>query len=66
MGKKKGRPSTMNKENQLDKKYENMSLEEKVAIICELQQKYPLKILIKISGLKRSTYYYTLSRLTRI
>ena len=96
--KKKGRPSTMNKENQFNKKYEDMSpeekikylenknqyleaeneylkkaaccssekekstIEEKVTIVCELQLKYSLKILLKISGLKRSTYYYTLSK----
>ncbi|MED9811853.1 MAG: IS3 family transposase [Longibaculum muris] len=95
--KKKGRPSTMNKENQFNKKYEDMSPEEKikylenknqyleaeneylkklraavqkkknqqskkVTIVCELRLKYPLKILLKISGLKRSTYYYTLSK----
>lgn len=36
--------------------------EEKTAIVYELQPKYPLKILLKISGLKRSTYYYTLSK----
>lgn len=36
--------------------------EEKVTIVCELQLKYPLKILLKISGLKRLTYYYTLSK----
>ncbi|WP_163104252.1 IS3 family transposase [Amedibacterium intestinale] len=95
--KKKGRPSTMNKENQFNKKYEDMSPEEKikylenknqyleaeneylkklraavqkrknqqskkVTIVCELQLKYSLKILLKISGLKRSTYYYTLSK----
>ncbi|MDD7281406.1 MAG: IS3 family transposase [Erysipelotrichaceae bacterium] len=28
----------------------------------ELQQKYPLKILLEISGLKRSTYYYNINK----
>ena len=31
-------------------------------VVCELQRKYPRKILLEISGLKRSTYYYTLSK----
>lgn len=28
----------------------------------ELQRKYLLRILLEISGLKKSTYYYTLSK----
>lgn len=43
-------------------KKEKSTIEEKVTIVCELRLKYPLKILLKISGLKRSTYYYTLSK----
>ena len=31
-------------------------------IVHELQRKYQLKILPDISGLKKSTYYYTLSK----
>lgn len=31
-------------------------------VVRELQRKYPLMILLEISGLKRSTYYYTLSK----
>ncbi|NJE45809.1 MULTISPECIES: IS3 family transposase [unclassified Massilimicrobiota] len=95
--KTRGRPSTMNKKDQFNKKYEDMTPEEKikylenrnqyleaeveylkklraavqarknrqpkkVAVVCELQRKYPLRILLEISGLKRSTYYYTLSK----
>ena len=43
-------------------KKEKSTIEEKVTIVCELRLKYPLKILLKISGLKRSTYYCTLSK----
>ncbi|MBS4976256.1 MULTISPECIES: IS3 family transposase [Longicatena] len=35
---------------------------EKVAVVFELQRKYPIRILLHISRLKRSTYYYTLSK----
>ena len=59
----KGRPSTMNKNKQFNKTYEDMTPEEKVAVVCELQRQYPLRILLEISGLKRSTYYYTLSKI---
>ncbi|RGB54928.1 MULTISPECIES: IS3 family transposase [Erysipelotrichaceae] len=34
----------------------------KVNGVYELQRKYPIRILLQISGLKRSTYYYTLSK----
>lgn len=34
-------------------------------MVIELQQKYPICILLTISGLKRSTYYYTLSKTNR-
>ena len=43
-------------------KRKNQQSKKKVTIVCELQLKYSLKILLKISGLKRSTYYYTLSK----
>lgn len=33
-------------------------------IVCELRQKYPLKDLLSITGLSRSTYYYTLKAQT--
>ena len=33
---------------------------QKAKVVLELRQVYPLKILLKISGLKRSTYYYHL------
>lgn len=36
--------------------------EEKVAIVCEMQRKYLLRILLKISCLKHSIYYYALSK----
>lgn len=31
-------------------------------MVYELQRKYPLRIFLEISVLKRSTYYYTLSK----
>ena len=34
----------------------------KAAVVYEMQRKYTLKILLKISRLKRSTYYYALSK----
>lgn len=34
-------------------------------MVFELQQKYPLRILLTISGLKRSTYYYTRSKINK-
>ena len=27
-------------------------------VICELREKYPLKILLEIAGLSRTTFYY--------
>ena len=35
-----------------------MLKEEKAAIVNELRQKYPLKDLLQLSGLARSTFYY--------
>ncbi len=32
--------------------------EKKAAIVNELRQKYPLKDLLQLSGLARSTFYY--------
>ena len=32
-------------------------------VVYELQHKYPLVILLNISDLKKSTYYYTLKKL---
>ena len=34
-------------------------------VVYELQHKYPLVILLNISGLKKSTYYYTLNKLDK-
>ena len=34
-------------------------------VLYELQHKYPLVVLLDISGLKRSTYYYTLNKLDK-
>ena len=34
-------------------------------VVYELQHKYPLVVLLVISGLKRSTYYYTLNKLDK-
>lgn len=34
-------------------------------VVYELQHKYPLVVLLDISGLKRSTYYYTLNKLDK-
>lgn len=34
-------------------------------VVYELQQKYPLKILLNVSGVKKSTYYYTLSKINK-
>ena len=33
-------------------------------IVCELRKKYPLKMLLKISGIPSSTYKYQIKRLT--
>ncbi|MEG0593012.1 MAG: IS3 family transposase [Coprobacillus sp.] len=41
---------------------EESTTEEKVRVVYELQRKYPLRILLEISRLKRSTYYYTVSK----
>ena len=41
---------------------EESTTEEKVNVVSELRLKYDLKILLKISDLARSTYYYTLSK----
>lgn len=34
-------------------------------VVCELQRKYPLTILLDISKLKKSTFYYTLNKLDK-
>ena len=34
-------------------------------VVYELQHKYPLVILLNISDLKKSTYYYTLNKLDK-
>ena len=40
----------------------NETLEEKVKVVSELRLTYPLMILLKVSGLAKSVYYYTLSK----
>lgn len=35
-----------------------ISKEQRVKVITELRAKYPLKILLKISGIARATYYF--------
>lgn len=34
-------------------------------VVFELQRKYPIRILLTISGLKRATYYYTVSKINK-
>ena len=41
---------------------EESTTEEKVKVVSELRLTYPLMILLKISGLAKSVYYYTLSK----
>ena len=41
---------------------EESTTEEKVSVVSELRLKYPLMILLKVSGLAKSVYYYTLSK----
>ena len=41
---------------------EESTTEEKVNVVSELQLTYPLMILLKISFLAKSVYYYTLSK----
>ena len=41
---------------------EESTPEEKVNVVSELRLKYPLMILLKVSGLAKSVYYYTLSK----
>lgn len=44
---------------------EESTTEEKVTVVTELRPKYGLKILLKVSGLARSVYYYTLSKIDK-
>ncbi|MFV0250395.1 MAG: IS3 family transposase [Bacilli bacterium] len=46
-------------------KQEESTTEEKVSVVNELRLTYPLKILLKISGLKRSTFYYTVTKIDK-
>ncbi|WP_211494218.1 MULTISPECIES: IS3 family transposase, partial [unclassified Fusobacterium] len=39
-----------------------VSKEQKVRVITELRAKYPLKILLLISGIARATYYFYLNK----
>ena len=41
---------------------EESTTEEKVNVVSELRLTYPLTILLKVSGLAKSVYYYTLSK----
>jgi transposase-like protein len=43
-------------------KSEESTTKEKVNVVSELRQTYPIKILLHISQIKKSTYYYTLSK----
>ncbi|MGM9813913.1 MAG: IS3 family transposase [Candidatus Enteromonas sp.] len=42
---------------------EGPTTEEKVAVVAELRRKHGLKTLLRASGLKRATFYYTLKKL---
>lgn len=44
---------------------EESTTEEKVRIVYELQNKYPLRNLLELSGVKRSTYYYTVLKIDK-
>ncbi|MCF2612673.1 transposase [Fusobacterium perfoetens] len=39
-----------------------ISKEQRVRIITELRAKYPLKLLLKISGIARATYYFYINK----
>ena len=41
---------------------EESTTEEKVNVVSELRLTYPLMILLQVSGLAKSVYYYTLSK----
>ena len=49
----------------LFKSKEESTTEEKVNVVSELQLTYPLMILLKILGLAKSVYYYTLSKIDK-
>lgn len=44
---------------------EKSTTEEKVRVVSELRLIYPLMILLKVSGLAKSVYYYTLSKIDK-
>jgi len=44
---------------------EESTTEEKVNVVSELRLKYPLKILLKVSCLAKSVYYYTLAKIDK-
>jgi hypothetical protein len=44
---------------------EKATTEEKVNIITELWQKYPLKLLLKLSKVSESNYYYTKNKVDK-
>ena len=51
-------------ENRCSNKEESTT-EEKVNVVSELQLTYPLMILLQVSGLAKSVYYYTLSKIDK-
>ena len=44
---------------------EESTTEEKVSVVSELRLIYPLMILLQVSGLAKSVYYYTLSKIDK-
>ena len=75
---KRGRPTmknefkpkkneTIEEENERSKKESIVKarVEEKVNVVSELRLIYPLMILLKVSGLAKSVYYYTLSKIDK-
>ncbi len=58
---------TIEEENERSKKESIVKarVEEKVNVVSELRLIYPLMILLKVSGLAKSVYYYTLSKIDK-
>ena len=61
---RRGRKS-MGKIERLSSRAGKIRTEEKVTVISELRQKYPLNDLLCVAGVPRSTYYYYLKRMQR-
>ena len=51
----------LKKSQSLTQKLNNVTNKEKAKIVTELRKDYDLKVLLKISGLSSSTYYYNLN-----